>query len=70
MHVVILATLAAIIASQALISGSFTLVSEAMRLKIFPQFRSTYPGDNIGQTYIPVINWFLFAITTSIVLLF
>ena len=44
--------------------------SEAMRLKIFPQFRSTYPGDNIGQTYIPVINWFLFAITTSIVLLF
>ncbi|WP_243328584.1 KUP/HAK/KT family potassium transporter [Streptococcus agalactiae] len=70
MHVVILATLAAIIASQALISGSFTLVSEAMRLKIFPQFRSTYPSDNIGQTYIPVINWFLFAITTSIVLLF
>ncbi|MCD3533265.1 KUP/HAK/KT family potassium transporter, partial [Streptococcus equi subsp. equi] len=48
-YLVILATLAAIIASQALISGSFTLVSEAMRLKIFPLFKITYPGANLGQ---------------------
>ncbi|EHI68576.1 KUP/HAK/KT family potassium transporter [Streptococcus ictaluri] len=69
-YVVILATLAAIIASQALISGSFTLVSEAMRLKIFPLFRVTYPGANLGQLYIPVINWTLFAITSCTVLYF
>lgn len=68
--VVILATLAAIIASQALISGSFTLVSEAMRLKIFPTFRITYPGHSLGQLYIPVINWSLWFITCGIVLHF
>lgn len=68
--VVILATLAAIIASQALISGSFTLVSEAMRLKIFPTFRITYPGHSMGQLYIPVINWSLWFITCGIVLHF
>ncbi|WP_159543691.1 potassium transporter Kup [Streptococcus halichoeri] len=69
-YAVILATLAAIIASQALITGSFTLVSEAMRLKIFPLFRVTYPGANLGQLYIPVINWALFLITSSTVLYF
>lgn len=69
-YVVILATLAAIIASQALISGSFTLVSEAMRLKIFPLFRVTYPGANLGQLYIPVINWILFSVTSCTVLYF
>lgn len=69
-YVVILATLAAIIASQALISGSFTLVSEAMRLKIFPLFRVTYPGANLGQLYIPVINWILFAVTSCTVFYF
>lgn len=69
-YVVILATLAAIIASQALISGSFTLVSEAMRLKIFPLFRVTYHGANLGQLYIPVINWILFAVTSCTVLYF
>ena len=68
--VVVLATLAAIIASQALISGSFTLVSEAMRLKIFPTFRITYPGQSLGQLYIPVINWGLWLITCGIVLHF
>ena len=68
--VVVLAALAAIIASQALISGSFTLVSEAMRLKIFPTFRITYPGQSLGQLYIPVINWGLWLITCGIVLHF
>lgn len=68
--VVILATLAAIIASQDLISGSFTMVSEAMRLKIFPTFRVTYPGQSLGQLYIPVTNWTLWLITSSIILYF
>ncbi|MGT2844262.1 KUP/HAK/KT family potassium transporter [Streptococcus hongkongensis] len=67
---VIIATLAAIIASQALITGSFTLVAEAMRLKIFPLFRVTYPGQNLGQLYIPVINWVLCFITSCVVLYF
>lgn len=68
--VVVLAALAAIIASQALISGSFTLVSEAMRIKIFPTFRISYPGHSLGQLYIPVINWSLWLITCGIVLHF
>lgn len=67
---VVLATLAAIIASQALISGSFTLVSEAMRLKLFPRLRITYPGVNLGQLYIPRLNWLLWLTTSVIVLYF
>ncbi|HFI0256662.1 TPA: KUP/HAK/KT family potassium transporter [Streptococcus suis] len=67
---VILATLAAIIASQALISGSFTLVSEAMRLKLFPRLRITYPGANLGQLYISRLNWLLWMTTSLIVLYF
>ncbi|HFI0618089.1 TPA: KUP/HAK/KT family potassium transporter [Streptococcus suis] len=70
MVAVILATLAAIIASQALISGSFTLVSEAMRLKLFPRLRITYPGANLGQLYIPRLNWLLWMTTSLIVLYF
>lgn len=69
-YVVILAALAAIIASQALISGSFTLVAEAIRLKIFPSFKVTYPGQNLGQLYIPVINWSLWLATVATVLHF
>lgn len=46
---VILATLAAIIASQALISGSFTLVSEAIRLKLLPRLRINYPGKPLAN---------------------
>ncbi|KLD56770.1 hypothetical protein WP50_38515 [Lactiplantibacillus plantarum] len=54
MAAVIFATLAAIIASQSLISGSFTLVSEAIRLKLFPRLLTTYPGKAVGQMYLPV----------------
>lgn len=46
------------------------MVSEAMRLKIFPLFKITYPGANLGQLYIPVINWSLFAVTSCTVLYF
>jgi KUP system potassium uptake protein len=57
---IIIATSAAIIASQALISGSFTLISEAMRLNLWPKFRISYPTEQKGQLYIPAINFMLF----------
>ena len=58
---VIIATLATIIASQALISGSFTLVAEAIRLNVWPKMRVVFPSDIKGQLYIPSINWLLLA---------
>jgi KUP system potassium uptake protein len=57
---IIIATSAAIIASQALISGSFTLISESMRLNLWPKFKINYPTEARGQLYIPAINWILF----------
>lgn len=50
------ATMATVIASQALISGSFTLVSEAIRLGMFPKIQVNYPSNVKGQLYIPMIN--------------
>ena len=67
---VIFATLAAVIASQALISGSYTLVSEAVKLKLLPRFRIIYPSNHKGQLYIPVVNTILFVTCIMIVLLF
>jgi len=69
-YAVILATLAAIIASQALISGSFTLVSEAIRLKLLPLLKIYYPGQTLGQLYIPAINLALWVTTSFFVLYF
>jgi len=57
---VIIATVASIIASQALISGSFTLISEAISLGFWPRVKVKYPTDVRGQIYIPSINWILF----------
>lgn len=54
-----IATIAAIIASQALISGSFTLIAEAVRLNLWPKVRINYPTDQKGQLYVPSINWLL-----------
>ncbi len=65
-----LATLAAIIASQALISGSFSLISEAVRLNIFPKIEIKYPAVTLGQIYIPIINNFLLIGCISVVLFF
>jgi KUP system potassium uptake protein len=65
-----IATSAAIIASQALISGSFTLISEAMRLNLWPKFKIVYPTEARGQLYIPAINLLLFAGCIGIVLYF
>jgi len=57
---VLIATMASIIASQALISGSFTLISEAISLGFWPRVKLKYPTDIRGQIYIPSINWILF----------
>jgi len=55
----VIATVAAIIASQALISGSFTLISESMRLNLWPKMKINYPTEERGQLYIPGINTIL-----------
>lgn len=65
-----IATAATIIASQALISGSFTLISEAMRLNLWPKLRINYPTETRGQLYIPATNFLLFAGCIGIVLYF
>jgi KUP system potassium uptake protein len=67
---VAIATAAAIIASQALISGSFTLISEAMRLNLWPKLKLTYPTEERGQLYVPGVNWLLFAGCIGMVLFF
>jgi len=56
---IMLATAATIIASQALISGSFTLISEAVSMNLWPRIAVKYPSNIRGQIYIPSINWFL-----------
>jgi KUP system potassium uptake protein len=58
---ILVASFATIIASQALISGVFSLVNEAMKLKLWPNFKVLYPSESQGQIYIPFINWLLFA---------
>ncbi len=63
---VVLATLAAIIASQALITGSFTLVQEAVGLKLLPRMKVEHPSLSRGQIYISAVNWLL-CLTTTIV---
>jgi KUP system potassium uptake protein len=67
---IIIATTAAVIASQALISGSFTLISESMRLNLWPKFRINYPTEEKGQSYIPAINFILFVGCCGITLYF
>ena len=67
---IIIATAAAIIASQALISGSFTLISEAIRLNLWPKMKIKYPSEAKGQLFIPGINTLLFIGCCGIVLYF
>ncbi|MBK9760214.1 MAG: KUP/HAK/KT family potassium transporter [Flavobacteriales bacterium] len=57
---VLIATLATIIASQALISGSFTLINEAITLNFWPRVKVKFPTQMRGQIYIPSVNWLLF----------
>ncbi|MBL7750521.1 MAG: KUP/HAK/KT family potassium transporter [Chitinophagaceae bacterium] len=67
---VIIATSAAIIASQAMISGAFTLISEAMRLNLWPKLKIRYPSEEKGQLFIPGINVMMFAGCLAVVLYF
>jgi KUP system potassium uptake protein len=64
---VLLATAAAIIASQAIISGSFTLIGEAVSLNFWPKVKILHPTTVRGQVYLPFVNWFLW-IACSIVI--
>jgi len=67
---IVIATLATIIASQALISGSFTLISEAVSLNFWPRVTIKYPTNIRGQIYIPSINWILWIGCTAMMLYF
>ena len=67
---VIIATTAAIIASQAMVSGAYTLISEAMRLNLWPKLRIRYPSEAKGQLFIPTINFLMFLGCAGIVLYF
>lgn len=67
---VILSALAAIIASQALITGSYSIVSEAIRLDLMPHMKINYPSSTKGQIYIPLVNSIMWAGCIGVVLLF
>ena len=67
---VIIATAAAIIASQAMVSGAFTLISEAMRLNLWPKVKIRYPSEAKGQLFIPAINFLMFVGCVGVVLYF
>ena len=67
---IIIATMATIIASQALISGTFSLINEAVKLKLWPSTRVRYPSESKGQMYIPSINWILMFGSILVVVVF
>jgi len=67
---VIVSTAAALIASQALISGSYTLISEAIQLNFWPKIKINYPTNIKGQMYISSINWMLYACCLFVVVFF
>jgi KUP system potassium uptake protein len=67
---IIVATMATIIASQALITGTFSLINEAVKLKLWPSTRIRYPSESKGQMYIPSINWILMLGSIVVVVLF
>ncbi len=67
---VLISTAAAIIASQALITGSFTLISEAVSLNFWPKIRILFPTHIKGQVYLPFVNWFLWIICSLVVIFF
>ena len=67
---VAISTLATIIASQALISGTYTLFNEAIRLNIWPKLRIAFPTDTRGQVYIPSINYLMMSGCIGMVLYF
>lgn len=66
---VLMATFAAIIASQALISGSFTVISEAISMNLWPNVKIKYPSNIKGQMFIPSINYILMALCILVILI-
>jgi KUP system potassium uptake protein len=67
---IIIATAAAIIASQALISGSYTLISEAISLNFWPKINISHPTFLKGQVYVSSVNWFLWIACSFVVIFF
>jgi len=68
---VILATMATIIASQAVISGAFSVTQQAIQLGFIPRLRITHTSEHAaGQIYIPVVNWALMVMVILLVLMF
>ncbi len=67
---VFISTAAAVIASQALISGSYTIISEAILLNFWPKVKISYPTTIKGQMYIPSVNWILYAACVCVILFF
>lgn len=67
---VVIAASAAIIASQAMIAGAFTLIGEALRLSLWPKMKVTYPSEAKGQLFVPGINMLMFAGCVLVVLYF
>ena len=67
---IVIATMAAIIASQAVISGAYTMINEAMRLSVWPKLKVKYPSVMRGQLYIPTLNWLLLGGCILVVLYF
>ena len=67
---IIISTMASIIASQALISGSFTLLSEAVSLNFWPKIRILNPTFVRGQVYLPFVNWSLWIMCSLVVIFF
>ncbi len=67
---VMISTAAAVIASQALITGSYTLVSEAVSLNFWPKIKVLHPTHIKGQVYIPFVNWLLWVSCCFVVLFF
>ena len=67
---ILIATAAAIIASQALITGSFTLISEAISLNFWPKLKILHPTFLKGQVYVPYVNWFLWIACSFVVIFF
>lgn len=66
----IISACAAIVASQAMITSSYTIISEAISLNFWPRVKIKYPAEVKGQMYIPSVNWFLFIATSFVVLYF
>lgn len=67
---IIIAAIAAVIASQAMISGSFTLIAEGVRLNIWPKVKINYPSNQKGQLYVPSVNLLLWLGCMLVILIF